>query len=264
MLVGMFDKKDLVKWDQEDTDKLYQCEWIKTFEFENIENNKQRRKYYNEIYKRLILCLPKPELAYMNKQLSSFSITMRRERFENIIRYIVSDMRRKLVAHEIQKSKQKEQIVAEKETSFQEYRANKLLYNNDIQSMMSNGENTFKNEVSPGYYPTTEILQKLPPIEIINYIGFKLTKYDKFCGYYAAILEYPQDDFKLPEIFYNTNPQIVESEAEYKFDEEINKYMQKKANPYGDKTYNTVDISNIEQVMDGGDDSINPLDEDIF
>lgn len=263
MLVGLLNKKDLVQWDQEDTDKLYKCEWIKSFEFETIENNRQRRKYYNAIYEKLILCLPKPELSYMNKQLSSFSIITKRKRFEKTIRYVVSDMRRKLIAHQIHKSKEKERVVVEKETSFQEYRANRLLYNNTVKSTIPTNDIS-NNTINSGYYPTTEILGKLPPIEIIEYVGFRLVKYDKFCGHYAAILHYPKETSKLSVIFYNTNPQIVESEAEYKFDEEVNKYIQSKSNPYGDKTYNTVDISNIEQVIGSGENAINPLDGDIF
>lgn len=258
MLVGLSDKKYLTKWDQEDTDNLYKCEWIKTFTFEKIQNNRQRRKYYDDIYKKLLLCLPKPELAYMHKQLSTFSILTRRKRFENTIKYIVSDMRRKLFAHQYHKTQtvqnEYKKLIVKRDISFQEHRANTLC-NNPVQST----QNT--NAV---YYPTTEILGKLPPIEIIEYAGFKLVKYDKFCGHYAAILYYPTETCKLPEIVYNTNAQIVESEVEYKFDEEVNKYIQSKANPYGDKTYNMVDISNIEQVIGGGEDAINPLDGDIF
>lgn len=251
----MLTRRKLVQWDQEDTNNLYKCEWIRTFEFEDIENKWQRRKYYNSIYEKLIFSLPKPELEYMNKHLSTFSTIGKRKKFENTIKYIIYDMRRKLLAHEVERENKLDNVTIKREITFQEYRARKLL---------NDETNVNKQSSHKSYYPTTEILNKLPPMEIIEYVGFKVIKYDKFYDHYAAILHYPYDMYRMPIIMYNTNAQVLESEVDYKFDQEVNKYLQSKSNPYGDKTYNTVDVSNIEQVIGSGENAINPLDGDIF
>lgn len=271
---GWYSKKNLCKWNEEDTRNLYKCEWIKTFDIkQDFKNKRERKKYFDELYDRLIQTLPSEDLKELNKRVERYSRISRRDRFEKTIIYTITSMRSKLCAHDYQKQKSYENkpyadYESTKEVSFNEFRANLIMQEtrkNNLLNKNNSSENVQKEYTRPGYYPTMEILIKLPPIEIIDYVGFRLIKYDKFGGYYAIILRYPKDSYRNPEIMYNENAQVLESEAEYKFDQEVDKYLQSKANPYGDKTYNNVDISNIEQVM-GGDNqnTVNPLDGDIF
>lgn len=260
-MYGWNNKKELTYWDTEDTRKLYKCLWIKDFRIQTFSDRqvRERTKYYDDLFEALVQCLPKPELNDLIKKVSDTRNNKTRQRFEIIIRCSLMDMQQKLAAHEHHKIEilQPTSSLSQKEMTFQQYRdmQHSIKYPNDSDEQK-------QQEESIGYVPSEFALENIPPIEILEHIGFKLTKYDKCDTYYIITIKFPSSLNKKLLILYDTNAQALEAKAESIFESEIDNYLKMNANPYGDKSFISVDISNIEQVMNSN--NTNPLDEDIF
>ncbi len=259
-MYGWNNKKELTYWDTEDTRELYKCLWIKDFRLQSFteRQKKERVEYYDNLFEALVQCLPKPELKDLLDKISDVRNNKSRQRFEIIVRCSLMDMQQKLAAHAFHKTGILQPMSSpQKEMTFQQYR--------DLQHSIKypNGSNEQKEQQeSTGYIPSIFALEDIPPIEILEHVGFKLTKYDKCDTYYIITIKFPSSLNKETLILHDTNPQALETRAESIFETEIDNYLKMNANPYGDKSFANVDISNIEQVMNSNNN--NPLEEDIF
>lgn len=244
-MYGWTDKNQLVKWDSEDVDRLYKSLWLKDYIIPKFTNKEEEEQYYIKLAKALFATLPKRELNIFDDRLSKIDIVGNRSRFHTIIRCTVIDMQQKLNAH----SYHKEQLLKgvpiqpKKEITFNEFRK--------------------MQQQKQSKYLSYDYLKYFVPIEILEHVGFKLIKYDIIKGNYYITLQFPDELKKEPIVLYDTNPTTLESKGERLFETEIEEYLKSKSNPYGDKSFATVDISNIENVMNaGGEDPL--ATDDIF
>lgn len=245
-MYGWSNEKKLVKWDPEEARELYKCLWIKGYKIKRFISKKKEEEYYIELFKLLLVTLPKSELEKLKSSVSGLNLKKDRKRFYTLIRNCIMHMNQKLSVHNSYKStylkNQNITIPTQNDISFDEYRQNEKLKQN-------------------GYLPYN-VLSYYAPIEILEHAGFKLYKYDKIKNNYYIIIESPIDLNNEPIILYNEDPIKLENEGEQLFENKIDEYLKIKSNPYGDKSYVNVDISNIESIMTSNDE--NPLESDIF
>ena len=266
---GIVDKNDLAKWEDEDLVKAKGCTWMIDRPWKNYPDSffKQVREcmwWYNKLCQNL----PSRELYDMKQSIKRLSMFFNFKIFESKIRFARYDIVQKLLAHEYQKRKMIEEAAKRREhiskygSTVDEYRFINLIAQYPEGSVLQ--EKQIHEKVT-GYIPNQDVLTKIPPMEIIEYCGFRLIKYDMWHGYYAAILCYPKGNgSRKTEVFYDENSIKLEAEAENKFNEEIDKHINLKVNPYGDKSFTDIDISNVKNSM-GYSNSSSPLDNgDIF
>lgn len=264
-MYGFTDKENLTKWNAEDAQKAKNCEWMLREEFQPPEGSIKRYFYVTNWHKRLCESLPTPEVNELYKQLDKFSIFGNLSRFEKCVRFARYDMVQKILAYQYQKqsmfreyAKKPTLDLESKESTMERYRIEKLTtvfpYGSACWEMR-------KSQNVQGYIPTYDILMKFQPIEVIEYAGHKLIKYDKFYNYFAAIIVYPKEWNMESQVIFNENPNVVELKSDNLFEVSIDKYLKQKSNPYGDKSYEQIDISNVTNMMNGTND---PLNNDIF
>lgn len=269
MPYGFTNPKDLVRWNPEDSQKARECRWMLDRQYKEFEKKSDARKEAKWWYEKLYECLPTPELNEFDKKIKKLSILFDLSRFENVLRGARQDMVQKILALEYNKLKmlkkaQEASLNVDNYTTMSTFEQNNIKMLTRIYPKGSQQWQEQRDNKVNGYYPNMNVLLKLPPIEILDFAGFRLIKYDKLHGYFSAIISYPKDQKKPVEIIYDENPLVVESKSESLFDKLIDEHLQKNANPYGDKTFNEVDISNIQQAMNVGKSNDNPLDKDIF
>lgn len=274
--IGFTNKKDLPKWDEEDTKKAKSCMWMMNQKYKNYPDSVISR--YKECMwwnTKLHECLPSPELYDYCLDINSVSIVFKFNIFESKVKHARYMMVMKLQALEFNKAEMirdyatKQQTISSninKVDTLEEYRNKQLA---QTYPMGTPNDKKQKEEKVIGYVPTREILKQIPPMEVIDYCGFRLIKYDRWHGFYAIMLVSPDGDNKKIEIMYDENALKIELKAECKFDELIENYLQsqKEKNPYGNKVYNNVDISKINKAMgyDKNKSNNDPLNRsDIF
>jgi hypothetical protein len=267
---GFTNKKDLTKWNDEDMQKAKACKWMIDRDWKNYpdsiwETFKECRWWYQQ----LMECLPSPERYTLKERLKNKSMFFEFDIFVRQLQIARYDMVMKLRAYEYQKAEmisKSSQPILNTSNQFgntsisEDYRIKQLtqMYPKDTPADIKQREEKVK-----GYVPIKEILLKIPPMEIFEYCGFKLIKYDIWHGYYAIMLI---DNNKQIKIFYDENAKKIELQAETEFEKITEEYLktQENKNGYGNKTYSNVDISNIKQAM-GYDEPNNPLNsKEIF
>jgi hypothetical protein len=262
MAFGFTNKKDLPKWDDEDMQKAKQCRWMIDREWKNYPDSIIKRfKECNWWYKKLMECLPSPERVDLQESIKNTSMFFEFQIFERKIQRMRYNMVMELLAYDTQKAIMIEQY--EKQSAqplrvasvMEDYRTTQLAQQYPKGSPADIKQ---KEEKVIGYIPIKEILLKIPPMEVIEYCDFKLIKYDKWHGYFAVMLI---DNKKNIKVLYDENPQKLELQAEMEFDEMVEKYLNapQNQNAYGNKSFNSVDISNIKQTMGYDNTPSNPL-----
>lgn len=249
------------KWDDEDLEKLSKCLWMRNYKLEDITNEKERREYYFNLLRVMLDCLPKPELNLLKKKLNNKTLNNNPRLVEANVSFVLLDMKHKLRTNTIYKEKVTGDIPQEevKEIPFYQYR-NKQLTTNYLPGTPEYIKQ--RETIIPGYEPNIDILKNTAPMEVLEYIGITLTKYDMLHGLYSALIEYPSEMNRKPDILFNADPSILEVSAEFMFEEAIEKFKEMKKNPYGSKSFTQIDISNVKEVMNA--DNENPLEMDIF
>ena len=244
-MYGWSDKKQLVSWNGNDANLLYKVKWLENYRIPDFNNKDDKEAYYMNLFKELSRSLPQKELDIMLKALSKINIKKDKSRFHTILRCTIIDIQQKLSVH----SSYKENLLngidinEKKEMTFKEYRESELKRNSG--------------------YLSYDVLKYVPPIEILEYIGFKLIKYDMLRNNYYIVLQYPDNLKNEPIVLHDKDAIALESKGENLFETEIDKYLKANKNPYGDKSFINVDISNIENIMNSNGND--PLDiDDIF
>jgi hypothetical protein len=262
MAYGFMKKEDLPQWNEEDMQRAKNCRWMMDREWKKCPDSFiDRIKECNWWYKKLMECLPSSERYDLQQSLNKVSMFFNYAIFERKVQSARYDMVMKLLAYDVQKAKMIENYENQPKGTFripsvmEDYRTTQLT---QVYSKGSPADIKQREEKVIGYVPIKEILVKIPPMEIIEYCDFKLIKYDKWHGYYAIMLI---DNKKNIKVFYDENAQKVELQAEMEFDELIDKYLNapENQNGYGNKSYNSVDISNIKQTMGYDNKPSNPL-----
>ena len=260
-MIGFLDKKDLKKWKGKDLIKAKNCRWmidrqVKSYPHSFIKQFKECL-WWN---RKLLECLPSQERYDYIKSIKKISIILQPKLFENNVRLARYSMVMALIAHDYQKSvmleetrKRKEEELAKHNLSVNPQNSNLSITEEfriqQLSQMYPEGSpNDIKQreEKVIGYIPIKEVLDRIPPMEIIEYCGFKLIKYDQWHGYYAIVLVNNLNEYT---IFYDENAYNVETLAEQEFDKAINNYLNKQNNAYGNKSYEEVDISNVTENM---------------
>lgn len=267
------DKKNLAKWEGEDLQKAKECRWMIEKKYINHFNFFKSRKQALWWYIKFCKHLPIPELYQMKKDLNGYtSFIFDFDNFNHVMRTIRYEMVQKLLADAYEKDMVLEKAAEENNiirprkqveprlSTIEEYRFKKLT---EVFASDSEDYKKQKEEIIAGYKPTYNVLQTQPPIEVIEYCGFKMIKYDKFHGYYSIMIVYPDGKY---HITYDTTPNKMESALEAKFDELVNDYLNNNNNPYGNKKFeNKVDITNVKNAMGYNLQDNDPLNEkDIF
>lgn len=276
-------RHDMPDYTGKELEKFNSCRWMidkdyNTFNLSNSERRKLARWWYKQFYKHL----PSDKLIRLSDMggLSFFSLLFNIDEIEQELKKIRFDIVNELLRMEYYKEKYLNEQKEKESKSYYSQNANRLATLKEyrfhkLTERFERGTPEYekqKNEKINGYYPTMEILRTQEPIEIIEYCGFTLTKYDKLHGYFSITIETPNKEIILN---YNENPNDLESNMENKFDTMIDDYLKEKQNPYGNKSFldnqnKDIDISNILNVMDCGDDKNNisddddPLNNDIF
>jgi hypothetical protein len=262
MAYGFMNKKDLPQWNEEDTLRAKNCKWMMDRQWKNCPDSFiDRIKECKWWYKKLMEELPSPERYELKKRLNNVSMFFNFTLFERKLQSARYDMVMKLLAYDAQKAKMIDDYQQQSKEPFripsimEDYRTKQLT---QVYPKGSPADIKQREEKVIGYVPIKEVLLKIPPMEIIEYCDFKLIKYDKWHGYYAIILV---DNKKNIKVFYDENAQKVELQAEMEFDELIDKYLNapENQNGYGNKSYNSVDISNIKQTIGYDNTTNNPL-----
>lgn len=234
-------------YNTEDMRNLYKVEWVNNFQFRRFDNKmtNERIEYYNSIFEKLMETLP---TAKANNLLLMARKSNTRESFEYCIRSSVSDMQLSL-------SKMKNKNIP----NFNKLNNKKCTFKSYKEKFDKIFSRPTKTEAE---MLTVEQMLDIAPIEIMEYAGFKLTKYDKQGSYFVAIIQYPKELCKRAKLIYNASASQLEMTAESEFNELIDNYVKQNSNPYGDKEGEDISIDNIEQVMNSS--NVNPLDEEIF
>lgn len=236
-MYGFLNKKDLAKWNKEDMQKAKECIWLIDSKVECPKGKLSRIKYITDWHRKLCDCLPSPELNVLNEKLKKLSIFANIDRFESAVILARYDMVQKILAYQYQKVEMieqsaKNQDVEVRSTFMEEYNTANLT------KPLPFGSTSWverQNKHLAGYTPCYLRLKLLPPMEILEYVEHKLIKYDKYYGYFSAVIIFPDSWRREEKTIYGKDANEVELEAEKVFKESIVYYMKLNENPYGNR-----------------------------
>ena len=257
MTCGFMDAKELEKWTGKDLKQIRKCIWMKDEEVKTYSNIIQQYREYKWWHEKLLECLPSKERDKYLKSINRISLIFQMKFWGNAIRRARLCIVQSLLAHDYQKGLLLEEEVVKKiyipddsqpQLSREEIATEKYKLQ-ELTQMYPEGSNLDKyqrEQKIQGYVPTKQVLDKIPPMEVIEYCGYKLIKYDQWHGYYAIML---LGNSYGHQIFYDEDAHNVEVLAEQEFDKLTTQFVENSNNSYGNKSYEEIDISNVTENM---------------
>ncbi len=273
---GFINKRQLTRWNKEDLQRAKDCRWMIDREIkENKDNFIKTISEYLWWNKKLLVCLPSKEKYEYIRRINSISIIFQFSKFKAFVRRARYDIVMKLIAYDYQKEKMLEEkepirplsinlniIENENKPTITLAEQIRLADLSMVYPSGSPADKKQKEEKINGYVPTFELLSLVPPIEVIEYCGIKLKKYDKLHGYFSIVLI--DNHCNTNRVLYSENANEIETLAEQEFETLVEEKIKSKENGYGNKSYEEVDISNITENMgynsDSGSDVLNKTD----
>jgi hypothetical protein len=273
MASGWYSADDVKRWSEEDLIRFKNCRFFLDMKYVQYKNYFQRRAEANKWYKLLIENIPFELLSELENRLKRVNIITDLKQFENVLQHYLWFIQDYIKVDDYQKEKflcglykhvnkyqQKEQfdqdllnIKLQKDlnTTMQQYRFEKLT---ELKSFGSKEWEEQKNQKIPNYTPAPKYIRSQPPIEQVEYMGYILSKYDKFHGYYEALIE----GHEHVRMMYSESIKDLEIKVEKAFEEMVNEIYNKDNNPLGKMEMEpNIDISQVSKAMNNQNSPLN-------